>query len=94
MRLCTCQSDRASRNGLDYVEHRGAMGNAASAEPASILEADGETRTPDPIITSDVLYQLSYVGEGGILPGLRLLLGLREARSGGSVLLLTPLPLL
>jgi hypothetical protein len=24
--------------------------------------ADGETRTPDPIITSDVLYQLSYVG--------------------------------
>ena len=28
-----------------------------------LLEADGETRTPDPIITSDVLYQLSYVGE-------------------------------
>ena len=27
-------------------------------------EADGETRTPDPIITSDVLYQLSYVGGG------------------------------
>ena len=26
-------------------------------------EADGGTRTPDPIITSDVLYQLSYVGE-------------------------------
>jgi hypothetical protein len=26
------------------------------------FEADGETRTPDPIITSDVLYQLSYVG--------------------------------
>ena len=25
-------------------------------------KADGETRTPDPIITSDVLYQLSYVG--------------------------------
>jgi hypothetical protein len=25
-------------------------------------EADGGTRTPDPIITSDVLYQLSYVG--------------------------------
>src|SRR3954453_14339274 len=24
--------------------------------------ADGGTRTPDPIITSDVLYQLSYVG--------------------------------
>jgi hypothetical protein len=28
-------------------------------------EADGGTRTPDPIITSDVLYQLSYVGEVG-----------------------------
>ncbi len=27
-------------------------------------QADGGTRTPDPIITSDVLYQLSYVGEG------------------------------
>ena len=25
-------------------------------------EADAETRTRDPIITSDVLYQLSYVG--------------------------------
>jgi hypothetical protein len=27
------------------------------------FRADGGTRTPDPIITSDVLYQLSYVGE-------------------------------
>ena len=27
-----------------------------------LLEADGETRTPDPFITSEVLYQLSYVG--------------------------------
>lgn len=26
------------------------------------VEADAGTRTPDPIITSDVLYQLSYVG--------------------------------
>ena len=25
--------------------------------------ADGETRTADPFITSEVLYQLSYVGE-------------------------------
>ena len=25
-------------------------------------EADGGTRTPDPFITSEVLYQLSYVG--------------------------------
>jgi hypothetical protein len=27
-----------------------------------VHRADGGTRTPDPIITSDVLYQLSYVG--------------------------------
>ena len=26
------------------------------------LKADGGTRTPDPFITSEVLYQLSYVG--------------------------------
>ena len=30
----------------------------------AFLRADGGTRTPDPIITSDVLYQLSYVGAG------------------------------
>jgi hypothetical protein len=28
----------------------------------SVGEADGGTRTPDPFITSEVLYQLSYVG--------------------------------
>jgi hypothetical protein len=27
-----------------------------------LSEADARTRTGDPIITSDVLYQLSYVG--------------------------------
>jgi hypothetical protein len=32
---------------------------------AGTSEADGGTRTPDPIITSDVLYQLSYVGAVG-----------------------------
>ncbi len=30
--------------------------------------ADARTRTGDPIITSDVLYQLSYVGVAPILP--------------------------
>ena len=29
-----------------------------------ILKADAGTRTPDPFITSEVLYQLSYVGAG------------------------------
>src|SRR5690242_8781257 len=32
-------------------------------DPVHRLRADAGTRTPDPIITSDVLYQLSYVGE-------------------------------
>jgi hypothetical protein len=34
-------------------------------------EADARTRTGDPIITSDVLYQLSYVGAAITLAGLR-----------------------
>jgi hypothetical protein len=41
----------------------------ATGTPLSIglpEEADGGTRTPDPIITSDVLYQLSYVGAVGL----------------------------
>jgi hypothetical protein len=29
---------------------------------AALCEADAGTRTPDPFITSEVLYQLSYVG--------------------------------
>jgi len=29
---------------------------------ASLSEADARTRTGDPFITSEVLYQLSYVG--------------------------------
>jgi hypothetical protein len=32
-----------------------------------IPRADGGTRTPDPFITSEVLYQLSYVGAPGAL---------------------------
>jgi hypothetical protein len=48
----------------DAVDGRGDGRPEAAAEKKSlqIRRADGETRTPDPIITSDVLYQLSYVG--------------------------------
>jgi hypothetical protein len=47
------------------VEHRPSSAPAAATVPtAATPEADGGTRTPDPIITSDVLYQLSYVGAG------------------------------
>ena len=45
----------------------GLLGDEDSQEPASEQEADAGTRTPDPIITSDVLYQLSYVGVTGAL---------------------------
>ena len=31
--------------------------------PPQSVEADGRTRTGDPFITSEVLYQLSYVGK-------------------------------
>ena len=42
---------------------RSAVARSRSKSDGQIrMEADGETRTPDPIITSDVLYQLSYVG--------------------------------
>jgi hypothetical protein len=32
---------------------------------AALTEADARTRTGDPFITSEVLYQLSYVGRVG-----------------------------
>ena len=35
----------------------------AAEKDLQMGRADGETRTPDPFITSEVLYQLSYVGE-------------------------------
>jgi hypothetical protein len=36
----------------------------ARQEALLIKKADARIRTADPIITSDVLYQLSYVGRG------------------------------
>jgi integrase len=64
-RTPAAQAIRGARGGLgvreEYAEGRG-EGLDAAAEPASILEADARTRTGDPFITSEVLYQLSYVG--------------------------------
>ena len=42
-----------------------AVPEAERAGPSdrTIPEADARTRTADPFITSEVLYQLSYVGE-------------------------------
>jgi hypothetical protein len=43
---------RTPRSGVADVEEL----------PAKRLKADARTRTGDPFITSEVLYQLSYVG--------------------------------
>ena len=51
------------------------------------LKADARTRTADPFITSEVLYQLSYVGAGSRLAAFR---G-RDESDTGSVRLLEPL---
>jgi hypothetical protein len=37
--------------------------NAPTRQAWAWSEADARTRTGDPFITSEVLYQLSYVGE-------------------------------
>ncbi len=38
------------------------------ARPYKRSEADAGTRTPDPLLTMEVLYQLSYVGATSIVP--------------------------
>ena len=40
----------------------GVLGAFEGADPASTSRADARIRTADPFITSEVLYQLSYVG--------------------------------
>ena len=40
-------------------------------QTAWLSEADARTRTGDPFITSEVLYQLSYVGKATTVAGLR-----------------------
>jgi hypothetical protein len=64
-RVTAIEAIEAARAEFDvrgeYAE--GAEGEDAEArKPLSILEADARTRTGDPFITSEVLYQLSYVG--------------------------------
>ena len=64
-RVSAVDAIRTAREEFDVREEYAEGGGSevpGSAEPASGLEADAGTRTPDPIITSDVLYQLSYVG--------------------------------
>jgi integrase len=53
---------RAEFNVRGVYAGSDATAGGEPSDAASTLEADGETRTPDPFITSEVLYQLSYVG--------------------------------
>ena len=48
-------------------------GDEKSPETALVREADARTRTADPFITSEVLYQLSYVGAPRIVGASHLL---------------------
>src|SRR5262249_58172788 len=67
-RAITSSSTRSERRGPQPAQkpaHRWARGACAhkdDAQSRSGIQADGETRTPVPFITSEVLYQLSYVG--------------------------------
>jgi integrase len=64
-RLSAVEAIRAARGEFDVREKYAEAGTSEDAEAlkaASMLEADARTRTGDPFITSEVLYQLSYVG--------------------------------
>jgi hypothetical protein len=49
--------------GPNAAKHR-SPGQLSLEDLALHREADARTRTGDPFITSEVLYQLSYVGQG------------------------------
>ncbi len=59
----------------------------------ALYEADAGTRTPDPFITSEVLYQLSYVGavRDASAGGAREVLALRASASPGGAQPLGPM---
>ena len=48
---------------MQFIEHQTQNGPCISTRPA-VFGAGGRNRTRDPLITSQVLYQLSYTGEG------------------------------
>ena len=49
-----------------HIENKIVPTNYSQLEKLSIGAARG-IRTPDPVITNDVLYQLSYCGEAGLI---------------------------
>jgi hypothetical protein len=65
MRAEQCWATRAARRRVRSGARRLAEPGSAGWEPTPAREAraDARTRTADPFITSEVLYQLSYVGK-------------------------------
>src|SRR5207247_5165387 len=55
--------------------NRGSRSALGAPQTRSQIQADARTRTGDPFITSEVLYQLSYVGEAPTVAGCRLVFG-------------------
>jgi hypothetical protein len=75
----------------------GALNRQNACISRALSRADAQIRTGDPFITSEVLYQLSYVGDGGssiapVSPAHFSFLPFPSPLS--SVLLLSPFPLL
>jgi hypothetical protein len=52
-----------------HTKRRPIRGASSVDQTAWLIEADARTRTGDPFITSEVLYQLSYVGRRPTLAG-------------------------
>jgi hypothetical protein len=83
-----CSYPKRTQPGRCRLYAPGCWGSVASAMGARGAQrgvrADAGTRTPDPFITSEVLYQLSYVGAGGMLPTSRLVQSSASASSSES----------
>jgi hypothetical protein len=60
----------ATRVARAWTERRCGRGERPLEPPSGVeVEADAGTRTPDPLLTMEVLYRLSYVGAGVSLTG-------------------------
>jgi hypothetical protein len=68
------------RGGSSPDDRRTRLDQLRPPFPACFSRADGRTRTGDPFITSEVLYQLSYVGERPANPH-RALIGRESSRA-------------
>ena len=60
-------NEHPARDSDSDVPAPGRFVTAGAPESGSEKEADARTRTGDPFITSEVLYQLSYVGSVGLV---------------------------